>query len=136
MVSLQGTPSNFTPGPLGNLWMGGTEGTRLFESTPGSMKKPESPLNLLADIASSPADKDKNDDFTMDMDDNNKLGNSNMKQKIRNGRMTKKNVGKNSGIEVEVLQRVQMKPAVAGQGDSYEQLATNKRPRILFLEIS
>ena len=96
MVSLQGTPSNFTPGPLGNLWMGGTEGTRLFESTPGSMKKPESPLNLLADIASSPAAKDKNDDFTMDMDDNNKLGNSNMKQKIRNGRMTKKNVGKNS----------------------------------------
>ena len=60
------------------------------------MKKPESPLNLLADIASSPAAKDKNDDFTMDMDDNNKLGNSNLKQKIRNGRITKKNVGKNS----------------------------------------
>ena len=96
MVSLQGTPSNFTPGPLGNLWMSGAEGTRLFESTPGSMKKPESPLNLLADIASSPAAKDKNDDFTMDMDEHNKLGNSDVKKKIRNGRITKKSIGKNS----------------------------------------
>ena len=32
----------------------------------------------------------------MDMDEHNKLGNSDVKKKIRNGRITKKSIGKNS----------------------------------------
>ena len=51
------TPSAITPGSFGKFWFDGNEGgTRLFETTPDMMKSaPESPLNLLADIADSPA---------------------------------------------------------------------------------
>eukprot|EP00943_MAST-04B_sp_MAST-4B-sp1_P003020 g3020.t1 len=98
MVSLQGTPSNFTPGSMGTFWLGSNEGTRLFEGTPSSIRKPDSPLNLLADIASSPAAKDKGGSS------NNTDGADNKGDDISSGKAKKGSVenktNKNASIKI------------------------------------
>ena len=104
MVSLQGTPSNFTPGSLGGLWLGGNEGTRLFENTPSSIRKPESPLNLLADIASSPAAKDKDGDSDMaetNSKGTNKVANSSSKSQNKSNIKNLNDNSSNKEVDVK-----------------------------------
>ena len=104
MVSLQGTPSNFTPGSLGGLWLGGNEGTRLFENTPSSIRKPESPLNILADIASSPAAKDKDGDSDMaetNSKGTNKVANSSSKSQNKSNIKNLNDNSSNKEVDVK-----------------------------------